>query len=387
MPRPSLLIISFSRVVDDARVLKQVKLFAEDYEVTSCCYGPAPAGVAHHVQIPDELVYWAYPRPLVALRQFRAAYWRNPVVSHLAKQLPRGTYDVVLADDVDTVPLALSLEPRGGVHADLHEFAPRMKEDLTRWRLFVAPLMRWLCREHVTRCVSVTTVGDGIAAEYAKDFGLAPKVVTNAAPYAELSPTPTTEPIRLVHSGAARGDRHLDLMVDALALVDRPMTLDFYLTPNDPAYLERLRARVADLPQVTIHPPVPYAELSGVLNAYDVGVYILPPVNFNNAWALPNKFFDFVQARLAVVLGPSPEMAALVRRHGFGVISDDFTAESFARALESLTPGAVDGYKAAANAVAHELSSDAQVQVWADAVAAVADRAAARHPHAGGSSL
>jgi hypothetical protein len=136
-------------------------------------------------------------------------------------------------------------------------------------------------------------------------------------------------------------------------------------------------ARVAALPAVTVHPPVPYPELSRALNRFDVGVYILPPVNFNNAWALPNKFFDFVQARLGVVLGPSPEMAALVRRHGLGVVSDDFTAESFARSLDALTPESVDAFKAASHAVAQELSADTQVQVWAEAVAAIADRARA----------
>lgn len=377
MARPSVLIISFSRVVEDARVLKQVRLLTRDYDVTTCCYGPAPEGTVGHVRIPDELIYWAYPRPLVALRQFAAAYRRNPVVSHLWSVLPRGTFDIVVADDVDTVPLALELAPRGGVHADLHEYAPRMKDDLTRWRVFVAPLMRWLCREHVSRCVSVTTVGQGIANEYARRFGFESRVVTNAAPYAVLSPTPTAEPIRLVHSGAARADRHLDRMVDAVELTRRSLTLDFFLTPNDPAYLARLTARVAALPAVTVHPPVPYAELSRALNRFDVGVYILPPVNFNNAWALPNKFFDFVQARLGVVLGPSPEMAALVRRHGLGVVSDDFTAESFARSLEALTPESVDAFKAASHAVARELSADTQVQVWAEAVAAIADRARA----------
>ena len=42
--KPKLLILSFSPIASDARVLKQVDLFAEDYEVTTCGYGPAPAG-------------------------------------------------------------------------------------------------------------------------------------------------------------------------------------------------------------------------------------------------------------------------------------------------------------------------------------------------------
>ncbi|MEK8228005.1 hypothetical protein NKG05_20820 [Oerskovia sp. M15] len=43
-PRPRLLILSFSPIVNDARVLKQVEEFREDYEVTTCGYGEAPAG-------------------------------------------------------------------------------------------------------------------------------------------------------------------------------------------------------------------------------------------------------------------------------------------------------------------------------------------------------
>ena len=37
-----LLIISFSPIARDARVLKQVRLFTPKYEVTTCGFGPAP---------------------------------------------------------------------------------------------------------------------------------------------------------------------------------------------------------------------------------------------------------------------------------------------------------------------------------------------------------
>lgn len=370
--RPTLLILSFSPIVTDARVLKQVTLFAPDYAVTTCGYGPAPDGVVAHVRIPDELVYWQYSRVLLMARQFRAAYWRNRVVAGLKQRLPRDTFDVVLADDVDTVPLARWLRPRQGVHADLHEFAPRMKEELPRWRLFVAPFMRWLCRKHVSRVASVTTVGAGIAGAYRREFAIEASVVTNASPYADLQPRPTADPIRLVHAGVARPDRFLELMIDAFDAVERPVTLDFYLNGTDDEYLSTLRARADRSPGVRIHPGVPYQELISTLNSYDVGVYILPPVNFNNAWALPNKFFDFVQARLALVFGPSPEMASIIERTGIGLVAEDFTAGGLARAISGLTPTSVDLFKSASHAAAHELSADVQVHEWARCVAAIA---------------
>ncbi|WP_127573979.1 glycosyltransferase family 1 protein [Georgenia faecalis] len=373
--RAKLLILSFSAIHADARVLRQVELFAGDYDVTTCGYGPAPEGVVEHVRIPDELVYWHKDRALLLQRRFAAVHRRNAVVDYLWDRLPRGYYDVVLADDIDTVPLALSLRPRGGVHADLHEYAPRQNEESIRWRLAVAPYVRWLVRTYVTRADSVTTVGPGIAEEYRREFGIDAQVVTNAAPYAEQRATPVAAPVRLVHSGNAMRGRGILELARAVEDVDADLTLDLYLVPNEESYLAEVSAFASQSSRVRLHAPVPYAELVTTLNAYDVGVHVLPPVSFNNYWALPNKVFDYVQARLGLLVGPSPEMARMVREHGLGEVTADFSAEAVSAALRRLTPERVAAYKEASERAAHELSAERQVAVWADAVAALAARA------------
>jgi glycosyltransferase involved in cell wall biosynthesis len=380
--RPSLLILSFSPIVSDARVLKQVRLFTADYEVTTCGYGEAPDGVAEHLRIPDELVQWRLDKVSAVLRRFERTYRRQEVVAWAADALRGREFDVVLADDVETVPLALSLSPRGGVHADLHEYAPRQKEDVPRWRLFVAPYMRWLCATYVTRADSVTTVGQGLAEEYEREFGITAAVVTNAAPYQELAPrpTPTDAPLRVVHSGAAMPDRHLEVLIDAVAAMRQDVVFDLYLARNNPDYIEQLRAHVAATApeRVRIMDPVPYRDLPATLARYDVGFYSIPPVSFNHLHSLPNKFFDFVQARLAVVIGPSPEMARLVRQHGLGVVAEGFEAADLARALDGLDPSAVDAAKQNAHRAARALSAEAQTGVWATAVERLARRAEER---------
>lgn len=376
-PRPSLLIMSFSPLRTDARVLRQVALFRERYAVTTLGYGEAPDGVVEHLRLPDDVVSWHKDRALLMTRRYEMAYRTAPVVQAAASLLEgrRTRVDVVLADDIDTVPLALDLAPRGGVHADLHEYHPRQNEELLRWRLFVAPYYRWLVRTYGTRADSVTTVGEGIAREYRLRFGLRAGVVVNAPHFVDLEPTRVVAdaPLRLVHSGNAQRHR-LDVILAAMDLVQQPMTLDLYLMPNDPPYLAELQDRYADSDRVRIHPPVAPHELPATLNAHDVGVYVLPPVSFNHLWALPNKIFDFVQGRLALVVGPSPEMAGLVRRHGLGVVTDDFTAEALARALDRLTATDVSGYKAAAHRAARELSAQEQVRGWARAVDTLAAR-------------
>lgn len=376
-PRPRLLVLSFSPLRSDARVLRQVALFRGRYAVTTLGYGEAPDGVVEHLRLPDDVVNWHKDRRLLAARRFEAAYRSAPVV-RAAGRLLEGrarTFDVVLADDIDTVPLALDLAPRAGLHADLHEYHPRQNEENPRWRLFVAPYYRWLVRTYGTRADSVTTVGEGIAREYRLRFGIRAGVVVNAPHFVDLTPAPVAEnaPLRLVHSGNAQRHR-LDVILAAMELVTRPMTLDLYLMANDPAYLDELRARYAGSARVRIHPAVAPDLLPATLNAHDVGVYVLPPVSFNHLWALPNKVFDFVQGRLALVVGPSPEMAALVRRHHLGVVTDDFSAEALAAVLDTLTPEQVRGFKAASDAAARQLSAEEQVRGWARAVDTLAAR-------------
>lgn len=372
--RPRLLILSFSDIRSDARVLRQVRLFRDDYELTTCGYGEAPEGVAGHVRIPDELVHWHKDRALLLQRRYAAVYRSNAVVAHLEERLPRDHFDIVLADDADTVPLALSLRPRLGVHADLHEYATRQNEESRRWRWFVAPYYRWLVRTFVTRVTSVSTVGAGLAAEYRREFGIDPGVVVNAAPFRDAEPRPVGSTLRLVHSGLARRNRQLEVMTEAVERTTADVTLDLYLMPNDPAYLAELRQRTAGSARVTVRDPVPHDELATTLAAYDVGVFVLPPLTFNYRWTLPNKFFDFVQARLGILVGPSPEMARLVREHGLGTVTDGFATEDLVRTLDRLDPEQVAAWKRASHAVAAQFSAEEQIQGWARALEQIAAR-------------
>jgi len=371
--RPTLLILSFSDISADARVLKQVEHFSTSYEVTTCGYGPSPSSDVTHIEVPGDRVIWRYDRAALLLRRYRHAYWTNPAIEWTAGALSDMRFDVVLANDVDAVGLALSLHPAHGVHADLHEYAPRQKEELPRWRWFVAPFIAWMCRTFVAHAQSWTTVSGGLAREYLRVFGFDAQVVTNASPYLSLSPTPVGDPIRLVHSGACLRNRHLMTLIDGVEVASRAVTLDLYLTPNDPAYLAELRSRAAGVPGVRVHDPLPYSELVRALNGYDVGVFVLPPVNFNYEWALPNKLFDFVQARLAVLVGPSAEMAAYVREYGLGSITDDFSAAALGRAIDELDVDSVTGFKRRADASADSLSAEAQVAIWDRALAALTE--------------
>jgi hypothetical protein len=94
------------------------------------------------------------------------------------------------------------------------------------------------------------------------------------------------------------------------------------------------------------------------INKYDMGVFLLPPVNFNYANTLPNKLFDFIQARLGIAIGPTPEMAAIVNQYQNGVVSADFQPKSLAAKLNSLRVADIARFKNQSAVAAQVLNAE-----------------------------
>lgn len=369
-----LLILSFSELIRDPRVQRQIDLLEGRYEVITAGFGPSPHPSVEHVEIPGDTRAWPSSKQYLLTGRYRRAYGDMSAVRAARELLEDrvAAIDVVLANDVNTLPLALWLAPRQGIHADLHEYAPREKEHVRSWRWFIAPFQRWICRTCLPQVRSVTTVSPGLAAEYEREFGVRAEVVTNAAAFEDREPRPTAAPIRLLHTGVARSNRRLEAMIDALQDGPEGVTLDFMLVPSEPGYIEMLTERASGNPAVRFRDPVPYAELVDAVAQYDLSVVVFPATTFNLEHSLPNKLFEAVQARTGVIVGPSPDMAELVTEHGIGAVLEDSGAPALRAVLESLDARQVDAYKAAAHASARELSAEVQIQGWERAICRIA---------------
>jgi glycosyltransferase involved in cell wall biosynthesis len=348
--RPRILSISFSPLRTDARVLRQLRLLAEFGDVISLGFGEAPDGVAEHIEIPAAA---SLPQTVggvakLALRRFRAAELDAPAIRAAGSALAGRRFDLVVANEARALPIAFAVAGDAPVWGDMHEWAPEERTHVLSWRLLVAPFMTWVCARYLPRCAAVTTVGGAIAGLYEQRFGVPAEVVRNSIALQELSPSPLEEGrIRLVHSGAAVPGRNIEALIAGTLDADPRFTLDLYLVRGGDggAYWEKLRSLAAGSDRIAFHDAVRPHELPATLNAYDVGVYSVPLITTNHRYMLPNKFFDFVQARLAVVFSPSEEIDALIARLGIGVTSADASAAALTRTLESLTSEAVAGYK------------------------------------------
>lgn len=373
--RPSILILSFSPIASDARVLKQLALARELGDVVTCGYGPVPDGVSEHLRVPDDARILPLDPRLLVLRLGALALRRSTAMRWARRALAGRSFDVVVVNDLEAAPLGLRVRARGGHLLDLHEYTPRLHDEDAGWRRYLQPLFERLAARWLPRAGFVTTVAHRIAEEYDRLSGVRPGVVVNAAPFADAEPGVVADRIRLVHSGACLRNRGIVELVEAVEAASTPVSIDLYLMPNDPGLLDELRSRAAGSDRVTVNDPVPYAELSQTLRTFDLGVHVLPPVTINNEWALPNKFFDYVQARLGVIVGPSPEMVSYVERHGLGVVTRDFSVEAIVAALDELTPESVRGFKAAAHAAAQTLSAERAIDPWRAALVELLSKA------------
>jgi hypothetical protein len=372
--KKKLLVLSYSLVENDPRVMRQLVLLNEKYDLHVAGYGPRPEGW--------EGTYYGmdFPRPETLLTKvmkglqlivglFEYFYWREKYVKSTLKLLSNIQFDLVVANDIYALPLSLKLNSRFGVLYDSHEYSPlEFSEDL-KWRVTVGRLNSYLCKKYIPCLLAMTTVSHSIASKYYFEYKVSPKIIYNAPNFKLLQPNKVVEgSIRLIHHGLALETRCLETMIEMMDYVDDRFTLDFYLVKSKSKYYNRLISLASKNPRIKFNSPVLMLDLPNMINQYDVGLFLLKPANFNSMFALPNKFFEFVQGRVAIAVGPSPEMASLVKQYNMGVVSDSFNPKDLATSLNALTTQQVMNFKWAAHLASQELNGEQSGKVLLDEI-------------------
>lgn len=369
--KPGILVISFSPLHRDPRVRRQLQALAGDYCVHAAGLSdPRWPGVsftslrphsANRFWLPIHallLSFRAYPRADALLPRIRHAV---EVLAPLAIKSR-----VIIANDIESLPLALRLGKHCKVIYDAHEFAPGQHRDTWLWLLLIQPYRVWVCRTFMPLAFRCVTVNAWIAEAYQKLCGVTCSISVNAPDRYSLQPQPTDpRRIRLIHHGGAAPRRQLEKLIAMVSLLDERFSLTLMLVaPPRSSYLRKLRRLAAMQGRTEVVPPVDFEAIVPTLNAYDIGVSLLPPVTINQKLALPNKLFEFIQARLAVATSPNPAMADLVDRYRVGVVSEAYTPAALAAVLNRLTADQIDAMKQSSHVAADRLHSGVVISDW-----------------------
>ena len=248
-------------------------------------------------------------------------------------------FDLIISHDLSLLPFVWDIKRADTkVLLDAREYYPRNYDDQWRWRLSEKQFNTYLCKNYLKRCDKVITVSEGLAHEYAREFQVEPEVIMSMPDYQALQPVSVNpDRIKIIYHGLVGASRKTEIMIEMMGFVDERFQLDLMLMPRDDSYFHQIVAMAESRRNVKIIPPVAMNEIVPFINSYDIGLFLVPPTNFNLTYTLPNKFFEFIQARLAIAIGPSIEMKRLVGKYDCGVVSRDFDPRSLAEELNKLT--------------------------------------------------
>ena len=364
MPKQSILLLSFSPLNRDPRVQRQITFLRDHFQIT--CAGFSNSGIegVSYIAIPLRLA--GLPKKALQACRLKAGryesyYWNVSYIKDARRCLNGSVWNLILANDLLSLPLAIELaRPNGAkVIVDAHEYEPLHFDDDWYFNFFYRKFWDYVARQYLPQADAMTTVCDSIAAAYHKNYNVECVVINNACEYYDLRPS-STDParIRMIHHGISNPSRRLENMIELMAHLDRRYTLDMMLVPDNQRYYRKITNLAKGKSNIKMRDPVPLKDIVPTLNQYDLGLFLLSPKAFNYRMALPNKLFEFIQARLGVAVWPSPEMAKIVNEYGVGVVTDEFSVASAAASLNHLSTADIQRFKAKSHAAAHRLSAE-----------------------------
>jgi glycosyltransferase involved in cell wall biosynthesis len=239
--------------------------------------------------------------------------------------------DILVANDLDTLPavfLASRIKGRPTVY-DSHEYFTELPELVGRKR--VKKIWEGLESIMLPRIKHAYTVSASIAKEYKQKYGIDMQVVRNMPFRIENNTLPKISLPKageriIIYQGSLNMGRGLETAIRAMQFVENARLIIAGTGYNEPA----LRALTRSLKlheKIQFMGRIPSEELMRYTAQADLGISLEENIGLNYYYALPNKLFDYIQARIPVLVSNLPEMAAVVQQYGIGEVvhtSDPF---------------------------------------------------------------
>jgi glycosyltransferase involved in cell wall biosynthesis len=248
--------------------------------------------------------------------------------------------DLLVANDLDTLPgvfLAARLKKRKLVY-DSHEYFTEVPELIGRNR--VKKIWERIEAMILPKIILATTVSGSIAMVYREKYGIEMEVILNL-PYRIEKMLATADNLKnngemiILYQGSLNKGRGLELAIRAMQHVDHAKLVLIGAGDLD----DELRNLTADL---LLHDRVVFMgrmlpqELIQYTRQADLGISLEENLGMNYRFALPNKLFDYIQARVPVLVSDLPEMAAVVRHYQIGMVCSTTVPEELASRITAI---------------------------------------------------
>lgn len=398
MKRETVVVVSLSPVARDCRVLRQIHFLSERFgRVVVIGLGNRPDFSDSKPNIlwislgENACCHWGksrlgggfFSRCLnLGRKALLAHYYSDRRCLQASLIVRQFRMRLLICNDTDTLPLGMLAAAKSRrftkVVFDLHEWPTEqyMGEDGDPERVrFIRRIFRYCARVPGF----TTTVADSFLDIFPKEYGLKKICLVRNAP-GKINLPQQCAPngkIRMIHHGGCSAGREPERMIEAMTYLEDRFVLHLMLIPGqDTEYYKSLKKLAAEKApgKVVFEEPVPANMIIETLAGnYDLGLYLLPPDTPNHLHALPNKFFDFIVAGLAVAVGPSLNMAKYAREHGIGWVADDFEPATMARMLNSLTIEDIEQARLCSMQLREQINAEKEVGRFAEMCRTLAD--------------
>lgn len=372
--KKKILVICFKDLDKNLRGIKQINLLKNSYHIDYAGFSDFSNDIkGNFFKIDAKFRSFGFVDKLLSfiyllLGLHKLAFNKLYHFEDVKKAIEQNHYDLIISHDIKPLHIIYSMISTpidSKIFLDAHEYFKGLGSTIVDKVIYKR--FNLSSYKFITKVNHIDTVCESIANFYKKEFPHIPVTYTiNVPPSHDLYPTLVLkDKIKIVHHGYADPNRHLELMIETMKFADNRFTLDLYLISPDNtenSYIKSLKLLCKELKNVNILPPMKPQDIIQTINQYDIGLYILPDQIANMKFALPNKIFDFIQARLMVAIGPSFEMSKLVKKYDVGIVSQSFDPKEMANNLKALSTEDIFQYKLNSNEAAKELSSEVQLK-------------------------
>ena len=247
---------------------------------------------------------------------------------------------LLVSVDLDTLPANYLISRLKNIPLlyDSHEYFTEVPELVDRPR--VKRIWERIEKMIVPKLKAAMTVSDAVASAYRDQYGVEFTTIRNVprasvpAYFPEFKETyPST--YKLIYQGALNLGRGIELMIEAMQYLQDTSLL--VIGDGDiRTDLQQLVYRLNLTDRIFFPGRIPPDQLIRITAQCDLGLSLEEDLGLNYRYALPNKIFDYIQARIPVLCSDLPEMAALVKKNGVGEICKDRSPQQLASQIRQL---------------------------------------------------
>ena len=282
---------------------------------------------------------------------------------------------IIHANDLDALPIAFLAKLVTGSYLiyDSHELWSRAAH-FDQMPRFIYSASRVVESLLSANCDNWITVSSSIAKYMSEDLGLPHVNVVRNIPDFNAKTNKkllrsslgiSKESICILYQGSISGEG-VFVIAEAFKLLKSNAVLIFLGEGAAVTPLKHLTSAFSN--RVYFHPFVEASELHSYTSDADIGVHPMISSHLNHQFALPNKFFEYINAGLALAVTDLPEMSSYITKYALGKIFKSGDPYSLAEVLEEFInyPGKLSQFKANSRLLSETLNWDNESKILSD---------------------